>query len=984
MNHPPPPSPISQQHANIKPQQQKQQPVASTTDIFDIWCNKKLQQGASSQTSVQQPIIQHRSQQSTPQPPNTRTLYPPNSPGTSLSPPPLCSNQPPNRVRLNTDPTSNGGQSKDELVNQLRAQLAECQAELSQAKQRAQQNLSPPPPPLMVPNSNNRSRLNTADSLVQQQGSNNRVRLDTGNDSEALTAPIHNNIDDSRNSRSSAPPNRRRVHTLDLLDANIDNSHNYTTSNNDNEVGDEYYIPISKENAIQTPTATNRNKISFDVLKDSTPIVVPNIGEESYDNFDNNNHVESNKEEPISSAPATTEDDKRYEMKSIIDQMKSLPKPEKNSRGLDDAASDVSSLTDAVSYHDRKEGHHRRSVSALAATNKGSAMAALLRKPKGSLVRRVVSSTRNRPSTFERETSTTNTTTSSIGQYSRGTHRRSPSSSVCKTLETIDNSLEQHLYEYSAKDLFDRMNNNGTSISRRHTNRGHRQQLSLPLEGIGRADGFNVSHEEPVLYQSPLDEAIAQEKKLSSSFTRSQQHYKSSSVGGGSSTSSSIRHHGRRRGNQLPVLSAPEGLTSPDAESSRLAAKKQQPSVNSNSRIHPSWLTSSTDMGTSPGSTVGTKLTAPTREETPPPADSSEDLIDISYDEPVDPFSGLIGMPPSIGCESSVVSGGTSSTAGWNVFGNAGSLVGSPIDEDAPDNDEGPARQSYLPGSRPPIAKHRARSALVVQVGGEFDPLQEEEAAVSELGSTLHSDSISSSPMHPTVVPPRHHKDDPLLSKSRYRHPLLSPPGPGQQQQPSRRSKTLRHQRSSSLGASGTSRPDLESACMFGSIAQLEAHNIAPLVISTTPMGIARNISGTSLEWGDSASLHSSAGHSLGHNTSGTSLVRSIELETTTPKYSPGDETSSIVRTSNSDTDLTSSAPKLDKLDEVDAANNDGEEDDDSYASFGDEYNRPEQKHKGVVREVKHIMKPLSKVGRKLLKRGNDDAAMKRADGCLT
>ena len=171
---------------------------------------------------------------------------------------------------------------------------------------------------------------------------------------------------------------------------------------------------------------------------------------------------------------------------------------------------------------------------------------------------------------------------------------------------------------------------------------------------------------------------------------------------------------------------------------------------------------------------------------------------------------------------------------------------------------------------------------------------------------------------------------------------------------------------------------------MFGSIAQLEAHNIAPLVISTTPMGIARNISGTSLEWGDSASLHSSAGHSLGHNTSGTSLVRSVDLETTTPKYSPCDETSSIVRTSNSDTDLTSSAPKLDKLDEVDAANNDEEDDDDSYASFGDEYNRPEQKHKGVVREVKHIMKPLSKVGRKLLKRGIDDAAMKRADGCLT
>jgi len=989
MNHPPPPSPISQQHANInhlqQPQQQQQQPVVSTTDIFDIWCNKKSQQGASSQTSVQQPIIQHRSQQSTPQPTqNIRTLYPPNSPGTSLSPPPLCSNHPPNRVRLNTDPTSSSSQlpnsnNNDELVNQLRAQLAECQAELSQAKQCAQQNLSPPPP-LMVPNSNNRSRLNTADSLVQQQGSNNRVRLDTGNDSEALTAPIHNNnIDDSRNSRSSAPPNRRRVHTFDLLDTN-NNNHNFTTSNNDNEVGDEYYIPISKESAIQTPTATNRNKISFDMLKDSTnnsTPIVPNIGEESYDNFDNNNHVESNKEEPISSAPATTEDDKRYEMKSIIDQMKSLPKPEK-SRGLDDAASDVSSLTDAVSYHDRKEGHHRRSVSALAATNKGSAMAALLRKPKGSLVRRVVSSTRNRPSTFERETSATNTTTSSIGQHSRGTHRRSPSSSVCKTLETIDNSLEQHLYEYSAKDLFDRMNNNnGTSISRRHTNRGHRQQLSLPLEGIGRTDGFNVSQEEPVMYQSPLDEAIAQEKKLSSSFTRSQQHYKSSSVGGGSSTSSSIRH-GRRRGNQLPVLSAPEGLTSPDGESSRLVAKKQQPSVNSNSRIHPSWLTSSTDTGTSPG-TVGTKLTAPTREETPPPADSSEDLIDISYDEPVDPFSGLIGMPPSIGCESSVVSGGTSSTAGWNVFGgNAGSLVGSPIDEDAPDNDEGLPRQSYIPGSRPPIAKHRARSALVVQVGGEFDPLQEEEAAVSELGSALHSDSISSSPMNPTVVPPRHHKDDPLLSKSRYRHPLLSPPGPGQQQQPSsRRNKTLRHQRSSSLGASGTSRPNLESACMFGSIAQLEAHNIAPLVISTTPMGITRNISGTSLEWGDSASLHSSAGHSLGHNTSGTSLVRSTSVNSLVGN-SPLDETSLV------HTDLTSSAPKLDKLDEVDADNNDEEDDDDSYASFGDEYNRPEQKHKGVVREVKHIMKPLSKVGRKLLKRGNDDAAMKRADGCLT
>jgi hypothetical protein len=64
--------------------------------------------------------------------------------------------------------------------------------------------------------------------------------------------------------------------------------------------------------------------------------------------------------------------------------------------------------------------------------------------------------------------------------------------------------------------------------------------------------------------------------------------------------------------------------------------------------------------------------------------------------------------------------------------------------------------------------------------------------------------------------------------------------------------------------------------------------------------------------------------------------------------------------------------------------NNDGGEDiddDSSVESFSEEFRRH---NKGIKQEVKLIVNPLVTKGRKLLMRSNDNAALKRSDGCLT
>ena len=264
------------------------------------------------------------------------------------------------------------------------------------------------------------------------------------------------------------------------------------------------------------------------------------------------------------------------------------------------------------------------------------------------------------------------------------------------------------------------------------------------------------------------------------------------------------------------------------------------------------------------------------------------------------------------------------------------------------------------------------------------------------------------SPLRPSAVPPRHYKDDPLLSKSKYRHPLIVSSQQLQQQQQqqssnhrpatvekkTRKKSSVRHQRSSSLGASITKHHNnFSNACMFGSIAQLETYCTHPaesMVITTASM--SRNVSCASLDW-DGSITSLTDQNSVGHgNVSAGTGQSQLHI---TPRSDGAEEeeassSSFVLRTPNSVQDLAivNIVPPTKLGDKKDDGNTTTENNDhgenSSYGSFSEEYHRPEQKHKGVVREVKHIMKPMVKVGRKLLGRGNEDASMKRADGCLT
>lgn len=151
-----------------------------------------------------------------------------------------------------------------------------------------------------------------------------------------------------------------------------------------------------------------------------------------------------------------------------------------------------------------------------------------------------------------------------------------------------------------------------------------------------------------------------------------------------------------------------------------------------------------------------------------------EDLIDVSSDAPIDPFSGLIGMPSSSisMCDNSFASGTTSSLD----KPKAAAAVAS----------------SFL---RKPAMVARSNS-----VNSEFDPF------VAKVKSEVPK-------------APRYLRDNPLLSKSRYRgrQSLLSSPHNG-------------HERA----------PSLDTACMIGSIAMSETST--PVLLPSDSESIVSNI----------------------------------------------------------------------------------------------------------------------------------------------
>ena len=302
-------------------------------------------------------------------------------------------------------------------------------------------------------------------------------------------------------------------------------------------------------------------------------------------------------------------------------------------------------------------------------------------------------------------------------------------------------------------------------------------------------------------------------------------------------------------------------------------------------------------------------------------------MIDVkAWDEPVDPFSGLIGMPPSIGCEQSILSADRGSYSGMHVFGNGATAA-------PPSLTEG---EAVAPG-----AAH-----------GKFDPLTagkrgEDAAEFLSLSSSGHRSSLS----HPArATPPRHHRDDPLLSRSRYR--TFAPPRPPASRVPS--------------GA---------SPCMFSSVALSEA--------TRTPLSSPGSWDRLTDRPGSSHGTdHASSGpRSLGPTSVTEGTLGSVPANAgpSTPSAEPE------LATGFADQDAAAPGAEDGKEEAHDG-------DERSHVSFSKEYHRPAPVHKVVAKEMKHIIgkvfpvgAPMVKAGRKLLGVSNSsEAAMQRSEGCLT
>ena len=306
---------------------------------------------------------------------------------------------------------------------------------------------------------------------------------------------------------------------------------------------------------------------------------------------------------------------------------------------------------------------------------------------------------------------------------------------------------------------------------------------------------------------------------------------------------------------------------------------------------------------------------------------SQGDMIDMNTTDPVDPFSGLIGMP-----QGDVSAASESSSSCLNVFGSPvskSSLGGvSPLEPPCIDQ----ACKSSLLSNRPSvISSHCRRRTCGASVTSDFDPLYEDEEYTSS--SIVGGQSFGSSTAHSALhsgLPPRRHKDDPLLSKSRYRSPLLfaSPNNNGRVS--SRKSKNGHR--------GGHHRVATVDNCMFGSIAQVElssSHKHTPY--PTTPGSI-----------GDLIDCQS-AQH------------RSVD-ETATVSITPVECTASL-----------NTSPVEEEGEDVG-----------SVESFEEELRKGDGKAKVITKEVKNVFQPLAVSARKLLRIPKQEASTLRADGCLT
>ena len=352
-------------------------------------------------------------------------------------------------------------------------------------------------------------------------------------------------------------------------------------------------------------------------------------------------------------------------------------------------------------------------------------------------------------------------------------------------------------------------------------------------------------------------------------------------------------------------------------------------------------------------------MTTTTSGGTPPrPPGGWDDLIDVSRDEPVDPFSGLVGMPPSIvACKSDGMDG--MGVGGPSRLFGASARISSLGSFDS-------RLQSSSMHSSGLFSGHSANERH--SVVDAFDPLLVDGDTVESSSSSAQSRSMNGAAVAAgpfATTPPRHYRDDPLLAKSRYRNSWIEP-GQSHQQRPMSSSSSSaaaaaaaarsvqslpRPQRASTWGATAVG-SGIGGQCILGKIAQLEVSKMPVVINEASLMGMPRNPSPVSLVLDDGFGQLRSGHGSNGFARPATAVEKVLVAPTTPTGSSPREKT-----------------------------NDGGDDDDSSSLSFSEEFRL---QNKGLVREVKFMLIPVIMAGQKLLRRKSDSAALKRADGCLT
>jgi hypothetical protein len=470
------------------------------------------------------------------------------------------------------------------------------------------------------------------------------------------------------------------------------------------------------------------------------------------------------------------------------------------------------------------------------------------------------------------------------------------------SIQNTDRSLETRLYENGSKrNLFDNIlgrvrTTSGDIVvggsSRQHHHRTSKsEQLCLPLEGRGMST--------TAIYVSPLGRAIDQERITTS-------------PGGSPQRIGSIaeKSPSRETRQYQTVVAVPRhrrvqsGITGSGSISMKIPPPMplhQRSRTQGNTRL----------------SSVGV------------------DLMDVACDsEPVDPFSGLIGMHHSIvACEDNEAS---------HIFGiptlskstSSGTFLS---DDDGTPRSLHSSSQDGSSGQSPLVKPSSS---------GEFDPLldgQQQQHTTKEEW-LLNNVGGSNSPA-------RHYKDDPLLANSRYRYPSWT----GTKQSPKKKSLhklPLTHRTSSGGG----------SECMLGKITQLEVGKLPAAVSELTLIGEEF--------YGESSMTNNT--NIDGRRHCATSFSDEVVIAPTTTPFT----------THNTTTTTTSATTTRGERNNERGENSTDYDDNSSdVQSFSDEFRRH---NKGIKQEVKLIVNPFVTKGRKLLRRSSDNAALKRSDGCLT